>query len=313
MNVLFIDSVHPVLWEQLISCGVNCVDATSWDVEKVLQEVSDYEGIVIRSKFPVDAAFFKLATNLKFIARSGAGLENIDLPAADGHGVKVFNSPEGNRNAVAEHALGMLLSLFNKLNPGHQQVTNGIWDREGNRGVELDGLTVGLIGFGNTGQRFARKLQGFDVNVLAYDKYHPSEGQYGVKAVSLKELQEQADVISFHVPQTKETTYMCNADFIARSAKPFYLINTARGKVVNTAHLVDGLAAGKVKGACLDVLEYESSAFTNFTDKKMPEPFTYLAQANNVLLSPHVAGWTVESYYKLSSVLFDKIADHFNL
>lgn len=313
MNVLFIDSVHPVLWEQLAARGVDCEDATSWDHSKVLDQIASYQGIVIRSKFPVNKAFFEKATQLKFVARSGAGLENIDLPAANAHGVKIFNSPEGNRNAVAEHALGMLLSLFNKLNQGHQQVTKGIWNREGNRGIELDGLTVGLIGFGNTGQRLARKLQGFDVNVLAYDEYHPSEGQYGVKAVSLQELQAQADVVSFHVPQTPETTYMFNEDFIAQNTKPFYLLNTSRGKVVDTKALVAGLKSGKVRGACLDVLEYESSSFTNFTDKKMPQPFTYLAQANNVLLSPHVAGWTVESYYKLSSVLFDKIAAEFGI
>lgn len=313
MNVLFIDSVHPVLWERLNSRGVKCVDATSWEHSKVMEQIAVYQGIVIRSKFPVNKAFFEKAMQLKFVARSGAGLENIDLHAADVHGVKIFNSPEGNRNAVAEHALGMLLSLFNKLNQGHQQVTNRVWDREGNRGVELDGLTVGLIGFGNTGQRLARKLQGFDVNVVAYDKYHPSEGQYGVSAVSLNELQKQADVVSFHVPQTPETTYMLNADFIEQTSKPFYLLNTSRGKVVDTASLVAGLKTGKVRGACLDVLEYESSAFTNFSDKNMPEPFTYLARANNVLLSPHVAGWTVESYYKLSSVLFDKIAAEFDL
>lgn len=311
MRVLFIDTVHSILKEKLVESGYQCTDGTSWNKEEILNQITQFEGVVIRSKFTIDKSFLESASALKFIARSGSGLENIDLSEAENHEVKVFNSPKGNRNAVAEHALGMLLMLFNKLKQGDQEVRQAQWNREKNRGIELDGLTVGLIGYGNTGQTFAKKLRGFDVEVLAYDKYHPDFLNDWAKSVSLTDIQKQADVISFHVPETDETRYMFNSEFITNCAKPFYLINTSRGKVVSTKDLVDAMKSNKVKGACLDVLEYESKAFTNFSESELPEDFTYLAQSQNTILSPHVAGWTEESYVKLSTYLYKKVVAEF--
>lgn len=311
MKVLFIDSVHPILAKKLSEIGFTCTDATTWDRDAILQNISAYQGVVIRSKFTIDHAFLHAAKSLKFIARSGSGLENIDVIAAKNAQVKVYNSPEGNRNAVAEHALGMLLSLLNNIPQSDSEVRIGVWDREGNRGEELDGKTIGIIGYGNTGQRFARKLRGFDVEVLAYDKYVPSFPDTHARSTSLSEILAQSDVISFHVPQTEETTYMLNKEFIARSAKPFYLINTSRGKVVHTADLVEGLKSGKVLGACLDVMEYETKSFHNFTTSELPQPFQYLQSAKNVVLTPHVAGWTHQSNVLLAQYLFEKIQKDF--
>jgi D-3-phosphoglycerate dehydrogenase len=221
--------------------------------------------------------------------------------------IRLYNSPEGNRNAVAEHALGMLLGLMNKLNKAHQEVKHGLWDREGNRGEELDGKTIGIIGYGNNGAAFAKKLRGFDVRVLAYDKYKSGFGDYQVQECTLEALQEQADILSFHVPQNKETKHFFNNEFLGQMAKPFYLLNLSRGKVVLTAALVEGLKSGQIKGAGLDVLEYEQKSFESFFDQEMPADFQYLVSADNVCLTPHVGGWTTESYVKLSSVLADKI------
>ncbi len=310
MNVLFIDSVHPILESRLTQSGYQCTDATQWNKEQIFNVIEQYQGVVIRSKFTIDQTFLVAAKQLKFIARSGSGLENIDQVAAKAHHVQVFNSPEGNRNAVAEHALGMLLMLFNKLKHGDAEVRNQEWNREKNRGIELDGLTLGLIGYGNTGRRFAKKLSGFDVIVLAYDKYAPITDE-NAQAASLKEIQEQSDVISFHLPETDETRYLFSETFIANCTHPFYLINTARGKIVHTESLMKGMKSGKVLGACLDVLEYETKAFGNFEGAQIPEPFTYLANSDKVVLTPHVAGWTHESYVKLATTLFDKIMASF--
>jgi D-3-phosphoglycerate dehydrogenase len=252
-------------------------------------------------------SFLKFAPNLKFIARSGAGMENIDIPYCESRNITLFNSPEGNRNAVAEHALGMLLSLMNNFKKSNNEILKGIWDREGNRGIELDGKTVGIIGYGNNGKAFAKKLRGFDVRVLAYDKYKSGFGDYQVQECTLEALQEQADIISFHVPQNKETKHFFNSEFMGQMAKPFYLLNLSRGKVVETAALVEGLKSRQIKGAGLDVLEYEQKSFESFFDQEMPTDFQYLVSADNVCLTPHVGGWTTESYVKLSSVLADKI------
>ncbi len=312
MKVLFIDSVHPKLEQKLSQAGFLCSDGTGWNKEEIFDKIPEYEGVVIRSKFTIDFAFLEVAKNLKFVARSGSGLENIDLKAAENHGVKVYNSPEGNRNAVAEHALGMLLMLFNKLKLGDAEVRGYKWNREKNRGIELDGLTIGLIGYGNTGRRFAKKLTGFDVTVLAFDKYAPITDQNAQRA-TLKEIQKRSDVISFHVPETDETRYMFSEDFIGKCMKPFFLINTSRGKVVNTEALVAGLKSQKVRGACLDVLEYETKAFGNFETDQIPTALKYLASSEKTVLSPHVAGWTQESYVKLATTLFDKIVSDFNV
>ena len=311
MKVLFIDTVHPILEQSLAKSGYQCTDGTHWNHEKILNEIPYYQGVVIRSKFTIDKSFLEKAINLKFIARSGSGLENIDLVEAEKSQIKVFNSPEGNRNAVGEHALAMLLSLFNKILQGDNEVRKGEWNREKNRGVELDGMTIGLIGYGNTAQMFAKKLRGFEVNVLATDPYHSDFPNSDAQSVSLAEIQKQADIISFHVPETDETRYMLNETFITKCAHPFYLINTSRGKVVETASVVQAMQNGKILGACLDVLEYETKAFGNFTESEIPEDFKYLATSSHTVLSPHVAGWTKESYVKLATVLYDKIISDF--
>jgi D-3-phosphoglycerate dehydrogenase len=244
---------------------------------------------------------------LKFIARSGSGLENIDTKICKDLGVRVYNSPEGNRNAVAEHALGMLLSLLHKIQKADKEVRQGEWNRESNRGEELDGKTVGIIGYGNNGAAFAKKLRGFDVRVLAYDKYKSGFGDHFVQECTLNAILEQADVISFHIPQNKETRSFLNKEFVASMQKPFYLLNLSRGKIVDTSAVVEGLQNGKIKGAGLDVLEFESKSFESFFEQELPGSFSYLINSENVVLTPHVGGWTSESYVKLSSVLADKI------
>lgn len=305
--ILFIDSVHPILEEKLTQAGFLCqrhFKSTFEDLQNILPQAY---GLVIRSRFTIDETFLAFCPNLAFIARSGSGLENIDVKLCEKLNIRLYNSPEGNRNAVAEQALGMLLGLMNKLNKAHQEVRNGVWDREGNRGEELDGKTIGIIGYGNNGAAFAKKLRGFDVRVLAYDKYKSGFGDYQVQECTLEALQEQADILSFHVPQNKETKHFFNSEFLGQMAKPFYLLNLSRGKVVSTAALVEGLKTGQIKGAGLDVLEYEQKSFESFFDQEMPADFQYLVCADNVCLTPHVGGWTTESYVKLSSVLADKI------
>ena len=311
LKVVFLDTVHSVLETRLSDAYIACIDATTATPGECRELLADADGIVIRSRFPMDAAWLDAAPKLKFIARSGAGMENIDVPYCEKRGIQLFNAPEGNRNAVAEHALGMLLSLLNKLHTADREVRSGKWDREDNRGVELDGKTVGIIGFGNNGAAFARKLRGFDVQVLAYDKYKTGFGDAQVQEASLDVLYEQADVISFHIPQNEETLFWADEDFFQNVRKPFYLLNLSRGKIVKTEALLKAIHAGKVLGAGLDVLEYEKASFENFFDGSMPQPFRELLDSTKVILSPHVGGWTNESYFKLSDVLADKILQQF--
>lgn len=307
VKVLHIDSNHPLLWDQLAEAGfTNEADYKSTK-EEVETKIAGYNGIVIRSRFKINREFIDKATNLKFIARVGAGLESIDTAYAESKGIHLIAAPEGNRNAVGEQALGMLLSLFNNLNTADREIRNGHWIREGNRGHELDGKTVGIIGYGNMGKSFAKKLRGFDVEVLCYD-IKPGVGDANAKQVSLEELHQKADVLSLHTPWSPETDKMVNAAYINAFAKPFWFINTARGNSVVTADLADALASGKVLGAGLDVLEYEKLSFENlFTDADMPAAFRYLLEAKNVLLTPHIAGWTFESHERLAQVIVDKI------
>jgi D-3-phosphoglycerate dehydrogenase len=307
MTILFLDEVHEILANRLTEAGHTCIHAEEKSLDECLELVKKVEGIVIRSRFPMNESFLKHAFALKFIARSGAGMENIDVPYCTERGITLYNSPEGNRNAVAEHALGMLLSLMNKLNSADLEVRNGKWDREGNRGIELDGKTVGIIGYGNNGKAFAKKLRGFDVNVLAYDKYKQSYGSDFVKECTLDAILDQADVISFHIPQNKETLFFANEAFFSKIEKPIFLLNLSRGKIVETAALVKAIENGKVLGAGLDVLEYEKSSFESFFEQELPLPFQYLLTSPKVILTPHVGGWTNESYFKLSNVLADKI------
>jgi D-3-phosphoglycerate dehydrogenase len=306
IKIIHIDSNHPLLWEQLEQAGfTNEADYKSTKTE-IEAKIAEYQGIVIRSRFDIDKQFLDAAVNLQFIARVGAGLESIDCDYAISKGIHLIAAPEGNRNAVGEQALGMLLSLFNNLNRADRQIRNGKWIREVNRGHELDGKTVGIIGYGNMGKAFAKKLQGFDAEVLCYD-IKPLVGDANARQVTIEELQQKADVLSLHTPWTPETNKMVNADFINAFANPFWLINTARGKSVVTADLAEALKTGRVLGAALDVLEYEKSSFEQLFSETMPEAFQYLLAADNVLLSPHIAGWTFESHEKLAQVIVDKI------
>lgn len=307
IKILHLDSNHPLLWEQLEQAGFqNESDFTSSKAE-IEAKIQHYHGVVIRSRFKIDQDFLDKATNLKFIARVGAGLESIDCEYAEAKGIHLIAAPEGNSNAVGEHALGMLLSVMNKLNRADRLVREGKWIREGNRGYELEGKTVGLIGYGNMGKSFAKKLRGFDVEVLCYDIL-PNVGDANAQQVSLSALQAQADVLSLHIPWTPETDKMVNTDFINAFAKPFWLINTSRGKNVVTDDLVAALESRKILGAGLDVLEYEKLSFENlFIDSEKPKAFEYLLQAENVLLTPHIAGWTFESHEKLAQTIVDKI------
>tara|TARA_B100000768_G_scaffold181367_1_gene204085 strand:+ start:4790 stop:5728 length:939 start_codon:yes stop_codon:yes gene_type:complete len=312
VKVLHLDTNHSTLLKQLYDAGFeNHEDYTSSKTE-IEKKVHDYDGIIIRSRFSIDQSFLEKAINLKFIGRVGAGLENIDIDYAYSRGIELIAAPEGNRNAVGEHSLGLLLSLFNKLNKADKEVRKGKWMREDNRGVELDGKTIGLIGYGNMGKAFAKKLRGFDVTVLCYD-IKPNIGDENCKQVSLESLQQNADVLSLHTPQTEDTKQMINTNFINSFSKEFWLINTARGTSVVTKDLVKALKAGKILGAGLDVLEYEKSSFENlFSNNKIPEAFKYLINADNIILSPHVAGWTIESKERLAQTIVDKIKKRFS-
>jgi D-3-phosphoglycerate dehydrogenase / 2-oxoglutarate reductase len=311
MKILHLDTNHKLLIDQLADAGFqNDEDYTSSKSE-VEAKIHEYDGIIIRSRFSIDKTFLDKATNLKFIGRVGAGLENIDCEYAEKKLVKLIAAPEGNSNAVGEHALGLLLSLFNKLNRADRQVRKGRWLREENRGLELDEKVVGLIGYGNMGKAFAKKLRGFDVDVICYDIQSGVDDE-NCKQVPLEELQEKADVLSLHMPQTPLTKRMINTEFIAGFKKPFWLINTARGSAVVTKDLVQALKTKKILGAGLDVLEYEKSSFENlFDSNEIPVDFKFLIQSENVILTPHVAGWTIESKLKLAQTIVDKIKKHF--
>lgn len=310
MKILHLDTNHELLINQLNDLGfTNHEDYTS-PKEAIEDKMSDYDGIVLRSRFTIDKQFLDAAKNLKFIARVGAGLENIDGEYAKAKGVELIAAPEGNRNAVGEHALAMLLSLFNKLNKADAEVRQGKWLREANRGVELSGKTVGIIGYGNTGRSFAKKLRGFDVTVLCYDILE-NVGNDDAKQVTLQEIQDKADVVSIHTPQTPLTLNMIDAEFINQFKKPFWLLNTARGKSVVTDDLVIALQSGKVLGAGLDVLEYEKTSFESLFTTTIPKAFHYLLHAQNVILTPHVAGWTKESKEKLAQTIVNKIKARF--
>lgn len=313
MQVVFIDTVHEVLENRLEAAGFDCIDATQLSTEALKIQLQTAEGIVIRSKYRMDGELLEHAPKLRFIARSGAGMENIDTEYCEKRGIQLFNAPEGNRNAVGEHALGMLLALLNRLHFADLEVRNGKWDREGNRGYELDGKTIGIIGYGNNGSAFAKKLSGFDVKILAYDKYKSAFGNQNAEESSMEKIFQEADVLSFHIPQNEETLYLANTSYFNSFQKPIYIINLARGKIVETKALVNGLENGTILGACLDVLEYEKSSFESFFEQDLDPEFKYLLESEKVILSPHVGGWTHESYFKLSNVLADKILNTYRL
>jgi D-3-phosphoglycerate dehydrogenase / 2-oxoglutarate reductase len=312
LKILFLDSVHPCLEQMLVGAGFVCHHNYKSSSSEIAQIIGDYTGIVIRSRFPVDEKFLSAANQLKFIARAGAGMENINVEFAKSRGIALFNSPEGNRDAVGEHAVGMLLMLLNHLKKADAEVRKGIWLRAENRGTELGNKTVGIIGYGQMGIAFAQKLSGFGCRILAHDKYLKGFGNDRVQEVTLEELKQHADIISLHLPLSEETNYYIDELFINSCAKNFYLINTARGQNVKTSALVSALKTGKVLGACLDVLEYEKSSFENIDTDFLPADFKFLIESELVILSPHIAGWTHESHEKLSRFLGDKILHYFD-
>lgn len=308
MKILHLDQNHPLLLTALRQAGFSNFENYTGSKQEIEEIIAGFDGIVIRSRFLIDAPFLEAAKNLKFIARVGAGLENIDGAYAQQLGIALIAAPEGNRNAVGEQCLGMLLALFNNLVRADREVKSGIWNRESNRGIELDGKTVGLIGYGNTGKSFAKKLKGFECKTLAYD-IRENAGDENAVQVSLQELQSRADVVSLHVPLTPLTNRMVNRDFIEAFKKPFWLLNTARGKNVVTPDLISALKKGKILGAGLDVLEYEQLSFESLSESS--GSFEELAAMDNVLLTPHIAGWTAESKIKLAETIAGKIIRQF--
>jgi len=312
MRVLFLDSTHERLPQKLTQAGFEVDYRPGNPINQLISLIPNYEGIIIRSKIKIDKTILDSTKRLKFIGRVGAGLENIDVEYAESKGIKCFNSPEGNRDAVGEQALGMLLVLFNNMLKADHEVREGKWIREGNRGFEIKGKTIGIIGYGNMGSAFAQRLKGFEANVIAYDKYKFNYSDDFVTEKSIEELFKQSDILSLHVPLTEETKFMINDQFINRFKKNIYIINTARGKILKTEDLVSNIKSGKVLGAALDVLEYEQTSFEELhSEEKFPEAFQYLINSNKVVLTPHIAGWTHESNIKLSEYLADKIIKAF--
>lgn len=311
MRICFIDTVHPILWERLEADGHECIDSTAVSKETLMANLEGVHGVVIRSRFLIDEEFIDAGRDLKFIARSGAGMENIDTEHAVSKGVLCINSPEGNRDAVAEHVIGLLLMLFNRLHVADREVRAGGWNREKNRGTELQGKTFGIIGYGRMGSAVARRLSGFGCEVIAYDKYLPELPDTNARKVGLEEFHRLADIVSLHVPLTEETAYMADAVFFERFSKPVWVLNTARGKCLRLKDLAGALESGKVLGACLDVLEYEDLSFERFTIQdsafSKTAEWEHLITDERVVFTPHIAGWTVESYRKLSEVLYQKI------
>ena len=315
MKILLLDSNHPLITEQLLVKGFILEEDFTSSYDEVLQKINQYDGIIIRSRIPLDKNFLENAQNLKFIARVGAGMENIDLETAKNLGISLINSPEGNRDAVAEHVVAMLLILMNRLFIASEEVKNGVWKREENRGDELLGKTFGIIGYGNMGKATAKRLSGFGVEVIFYDILPNLEDEFA-KQVSLEELQERADILSLHIPLDASTEYLVDENFISKMKKNFYLVNTARGKNVKTSALVDALKSGKVKAAALDVLEYEKSSFENLDisaslSARNKEDLQFLLESNQVIVTPHIAGWTHQSKEKLAQFIVDKIVQQF--
>ena len=307
MRILHLDENHPLLVKELEKAGFQNTLAYTESKSEIERTLKDYNGLVVRSRFPIDASFLAKGTNLKFIARVGAGVENIDQEAAKELGIEIFAAPLGNANTVGEHALGMLLGLMNKLRLAHQSIQAGEWLRETHRGEELEGKTVGIIGYGNMGKSFAKKLLGFDVKEIIYYDIETKSSDDIARQVTLEELQAKAEILSLHTPQTPLTVGMIDATFLGKMQHPFWLINTARGSAVKTRDLVDALKNGTVKGAALDVLEYEKSSFENLFATEISSDFSYLLAADNVLLSPHVAGWSIESHRKLAQIIAQQI------
>lgn len=308
MKILLLDKNHPLITEQLLAKNFVLEEDFTSSYDEVCHKIQNYDGVIIRSRIPLDKNLLEKGKNLKFIARVGAGMENIDIPVAEQLGIQLINSPEGNRDSVAEHVVGMLLILMNRLFIASQEVKNGIWLREENRGDELLGKTVGLIGYGNMGKATAKRFSGFGCKVIFHDILPGLSDEYASQ-VSLDDLKQSADILSLHIPLTSETHYLINEKFISDMKKDFYFVNTARGKNVETRFLVEALKSGKVKGACLDVLEYEKSSFENLETEN--EDLKYLLESDKAIVTPHIAGWTHQSKEKLAQVIVDKIIDSY--
>lgn len=315
MKILLLDKNHPLITEQLLAKNFILEEDFTSSYDEVCDKIQNYDGVIIRSRIPLDQNFLEKATHLKFIARVGAGMENIDIPVAEKLGIQLINSPEGNRDSVAEHVVGMLLILMNRLFIASNEVKKGIWLREENRGDELLGKTVGLIGYGNMGKATAKRLSGFGCKVIFHDILPDLSDEFATQ-VSLEELKQKAEVLSLHIPMTNETHYLIDSTFINEMKNEFYLVNTARGKNVETKYLVEALKSGKVKGACLDVLEYEKASFEKLDTStslstRENEDLQYLLDSEKVIVTPHIAGWTHQSKEKLAQVIVDKIIASF--
>ncbi|TDX84181.1 2-hydroxyacid dehydrogenase [Epilithonimonas xixisoli] len=308
MKILQLDKNHPLISEQLTAKGFVVEEDHSSSYDEVLEKIKDYEGIIIRSRIPLDKNFLTKSSHLKFIARVGAGMENIDIETAEQLNIKLINSPEGNRDSVAEHVVGMLLILMNRLFIASNEVKNGIWKREENRGDELLGKTFGIIGYGNMGKATAKRLSGFGVEVIFHDILPNLSDEFATQ-VSLEELQKKSDILSLHIPLTDETNYLIDESFISKMAKNFYFVNTARGKNLKTKDLVEAIENGKVLGACLDVLEFEKPSFENLEVEN--QDLKFLLDSEKVIVTPHIAGWTSQSKEKLAQVIVDKILADF--
>lgn len=306
-KVLFIDTAHQVLEQDLTSYGFKCEHFPLFSREQYEQIIHEYFGIIIRGKIKLNKAILSKASKLKFIGRVGAGMENIDVDFATSNGITCLNAPEGNRDAVGEQALGMLLMLMNHLRKADREVREGVWIRAGNRGTEIKGKTVAIIGYGNMGGAFAQRLKGFGCRLIAYDKYKSNFSDDFVEESDVKTIFTEADILSLHVPLNDETTFLVNDEYLNKFRKNIFVVNTARGKVLKTADLVKNMKSGKVLGAALDVLEYEKMSFEDIDKNSLPEDFQYLINSDNVVLSPHIAGWTHESNYKLAKTISEKV------
>ncbi|HBF88419.1 MAG TPA: hydroxyacid dehydrogenase [Bacteroidales bacterium] len=308
-KILISDTIHPVLEQKLIEAGFIVDTKVNISYNDLLKQIINYDVLVVRSRFKVSSELIDAGSKLQIIARLGSGLENIDVDYAKSKNIECLNSPEGNRDSLGEHAIGMLLSLLNNISTANNEIRKGIWNRKANWGVELKGKTIGILGYGNMGSAFAERLSGFGVNVIAYDKYKQNYSNSFVEESSMIDLFEKTDILSIHLPYNKETHYLVNNTFINNFKKNLYIVNTARGKILNTEDLVSAMKEGKILGAALDVIEYEDLTFEKFDSNSLPEPFQYLAKSNNVILTPHVAGWSSESNFKLADILASKIID----
>ncbi len=307
-KVLIIDMPHPELLKQIQAMGMEYTLATDWSREAVLAAVGPYHGLVIRSRFSLDKALLEAADRLAWIAREGVGVEHIDLETAHHKGIRILNSPEGSADKVAEHTIGLLLALLHRIPVANLQVRNRQWLREANRGDELGGKTVALLGYGNMGRAVAQRLQGFRTKVLVHDRYRTGYGDAFAQMADLSEIFEQADILSLHFPYSPENHYYVDDRFLASFRKPIYLVNTARGSVLRTEALVRHLESGKILGAALDVLEYEDVSFNEFNLDSVPEPLAYLLASDHVILTPHLAGSSLQTKRKHAEVLARKIA-----